>query len=96
LSVLVVAGFVLAPATPLSRAVGWRPLAWMGRQWSYGFYLWHWPVIVLFNRVAGSHHTWLAFATTLVAAIASWWFVERRFRRRPATRVAARAVPATA
>ena len=84
LSVLVIAGFVLTPADPLSRLIGWRPLAWMGREWSYGFYLWHWPAIAVLNRVGGRHHTWWAFVATLAAAIASWWCVERHFRRRPA------------
>jgi peptidoglycan/LPS O-acetylase OafA/YrhL len=83
LTVALIASFTLAPTTLLSRAIGWRPLAWMGRNWSYGFYLWHWPVIVWFNRLGFRHHSAAAFATTLAASIASWWLIERRFRTQP-------------
>ena len=89
LTVLLIASFTLAPTTLLSRTIGWGPLAWTGRNWSYGFYLWHWPVIVWFNRLGFRHHSAAAFATTLAAAVASWWFVERRFRSPARTRVPA-------
>lgn len=36
----------LAPATPAARALAWRPMQWIGRR-SYGWYLWHWPVLIL-------------------------------------------------
>ena len=43
---LVLVAAAVAPRTVISRALGMRPLAAIGRR-SYSLYLWHWPVIVL-------------------------------------------------
>jgi len=37
---------VVHPASALGRALGTRPLRWLGVR-SYGIYLWHWPVMML-------------------------------------------------
>ena len=37
---------VVHPASALGRALGTRPLRWIGVR-SYGIYLWHWPVMML-------------------------------------------------
>jgi peptidoglycan/LPS O-acetylase OafA/YrhL len=47
----VVSGLLVLAASapgPLGRAVGWRPLAGLGRI-SYGLYLYHWPVVVVLS-----------------------------------------------
>ncbi len=47
-------------------ALGWRPFEQLGRL-SYGTYLWHWPVIVLLERVVVIGHR-LLFVTAVIAA----------------------------
>lgn len=80
---------IAAFAHPAAR-VGWplaRPaLLWLGVR-SYGFYLWHWPVIALSRpgvdvALAGTPLILLQLAVTLLLADLSYRFVERPFRRR--------------
>ena len=53
---------------------------------SYGIYLWHWPIFVFFTQArTGLGEPWLDLARvalTLVVATASYYLVERAFRRR--------------
>lgn len=61
----------------------WEPLIWLGTV-SYGAYLWNYP-LTLWLRAAGHDMTvagLLALALTLVAAAASWRWVERPFLAR--------------
>jgi peptidoglycan/LPS O-acetylase OafA/YrhL len=72
------------PATRLSRALGWRPLRWIGVR-SYGIYLWHFPIIVLTTPFPDpgpdlSRATLQTTATFAVAAL-SWRYVEDPIRR---------------
>ena len=65
----------------VKRALKFRPLVWIG-DISYSWYLWHWPMIV-FSIVLwpGSHVAIFAAAFgSLVPAIASYYFIENRFR----------------
>ena len=75
-----VLGLALVPWAP-------RPLVAFG-DISYGFYLWHWPVVNLANWAAfavflpqGAHAAepwrWLTFALICLAASASWIWLER-------------------
>ncbi len=73
------------PASHLARALGWRPLRWIGQR-SYGIYLWHWPVMV-FSR-PGTDLRWdqwvlvpAQIALTLLLAELSYRFVEMPIRR---------------
>jgi len=81
---LLVAVVATAPASPGSRALGCRPLAWVGVM-SYGLYLWHWPVYVVLSP---DRTGWdglallvprLALSTAL--AVASYRLVENPIRR---------------
>lgn len=80
-------------ATLAGRVLSWRPVVFVGLI-SYSLYLWHWPLLVFFTRLAPlpSHirggHAILAVLSVVIAAI-SWRFVETPFRtgpRRPGKR----------
>ena len=61
-SILVLGGLAQAEASPLSRLLSLKPMAYLGRI-SYGTYLWHWPVIVALG-------TWLDAGPLPVAVLA--------------------------
>lgn len=74
------AGLVATAITSAPRWLAWRPLRLIGR-YSYGFYLWHAPVLLVATRV-WAHAPWLAFAlagfvATMAITLASWTLIER-------------------
>ncbi|MDX6213511.1 MAG: hypothetical protein QOF82_2598, partial [Frankiales bacterium] len=80
-SLVIIASLVTGPRTVMSRLLGWHPMAWLGAQWSYGFYVFHFLVIAWFKNVAVMHRAALSFLASIAAAALSWLLVERRFRR---------------
>jgi peptidoglycan/LPS O-acetylase OafA/YrhL len=84
--VIPVAHLVTHPQSALSRTLERPTIVWLGTR-SYGFYLWHYPIVIALQaRVA----SWvlvaaLAFPLTLAATTLSWRFVETpalRLKRR--------------
>ena len=76
--VLLLGHLVVRPNGLAARALQLRPLLWLGKR-SYGFYLWHRPVIDMLGLA--SLPAWVpssaaALVPTLVLTMASWWFVE--------------------
>jgi peptidoglycan/LPS O-acetylase OafA/YrhL len=70
---------------------GWlayRPLVFVGRI-SYGLYLWHYPVALYVREKFGLAGLPITLAVSFALAVASWFVIERRFRRRPARVTAA-------
>ena len=87
--------FVSTRPGPVSRALSWSPLQWLGER-SYALYLWTWPTQVLVEqRSPGLHRGLVALVTVaagLLLADLSLRFVERplRFRSDWARRLAPR------
>ncbi|MEQ8201384.1 MAG: acyltransferase family protein [Syntrophomonadaceae bacterium] len=72
------------PASRLGRLFGISPLRWLG-VWSYGIYLWHYPVIILTSPVinTGGPNIGLAITQTVLSislAAISWYFIEEPIR----------------
>ena len=73
---------VVCPPSGLGRALGWRPLRWIGVR-SYGIYLWQWPIIVLAApNQTGFHWTTAvpSVAGAFLAASLSWRYIEEPIR----------------
>ncbi|TMK40754.1 MAG: acyltransferase [Actinobacteria bacterium] len=90
---LAAAACILAPALgvtarphPFQRALGWRPLLWVG-QVSYGLYLWHLVMVRklddagLPQAIGRPTYIAAALAAALAAAAASFYLVERPILR---------------
>lgn len=71
--------------TLTARLLGAPPLRWVGLI-SYSLYLWHWPVIALYNArhdTLGHVQQLEILAFSVVASILSYRYVERPFRQKP-------------
>lgn len=64
----------------VARVLSVRPLTWVG-DISYGWYLWHWPLIVLAVTI-DLDLVWPAVALSLVIAAVSYRWMEEPIRRR--------------
>ena len=81
--VIPVAHLLLHRESAFSRALSARPVVWLGER-SYGFYLWHYPVLLSLSlHVSSQPVVGLAgLAIVLAATELSWRFVELPFLRR--------------
>jgi len=91
-SAALIAGLV-AP-TAVSRLLGRKPCAWLGRR-SYGLYLWHWPIFAVTRpdldlAISGAPLLGLRLALTFVAAELCYRFVEQPIRAGALTRLRTR------
>lgn len=76
------------------RPLRWKPMLALG-DISFAFYLWHWPILVLWRHLNGSYHVGLLAGVAIILlagilAALSVRFVERPVRRSP--RLSARPV----
>lgn len=85
----ILAGVVIVATTSkrgaLQQLFAWRPLVWTGVR-SYGIYLWHWPLLVLFGyMLPSSLDQWavstLVLAISFACAAASYRFIEIPIQR---------------
>lgn len=92
LGVVVIAAASASGSPVLGRVFAVAPLRWLGLI-SYGLYLWHWPVYVALDqrngtypgldtyRLEGAGLLAAKLGLSLVAALVSYWLVERPIRR---------------
>lgn len=82
LTVVLLTSLELVPRAPLGRVLALMPLAWVGRNLSYGLYLWHYPLMHLLSDLGVRR---MLFPSTLLAtfimASASYFLVEEPCRR---------------
>lgn len=83
-AVVVIAGVALEQNGPVAWVLSTPPLVALGVI-SYGVYLWHWPIFLV---LTGERTGWTGYALfaarcaiTLLAAVGSWWLIERPIRR---------------
>ena len=76
-------------ASAFARALGWKPLAWVGTI-SYGLYLYHWPIFQWLTPRRTGLTLWPLFgvrmAITIVIAVVSYRFLEHPIRTGTALR----------
>lgn len=83
LSAALVAGLELAPQTRLSRLLSLAPLVWVGRNLSYGMYLWHYPVARLMASLGVTQgRLWATATLTTTLALLSYVLIEAPLQRR--------------
>ncbi len=83
LGTLALIGLPGMSAAPTARLLATAAMRWIGLR-SYSLYLWHWPVFVLMRWTVGLDRAWhatIAMLLTLLAAEASYRWVERPLRR---------------
>ncbi|OAA26652.1 putative acyltransferase [Frankia sp. EI5c] len=86
-SALVVAGGCASPRRGAELLLGRRPCQLLGRV-SYSWYLWHWPVLILWPEATGEPlgtvGKFAAIGLSLLLAMISYHLVEHPVRSRPA------------
>lgn len=85
LASLVVVCAITRPRAWIGRALDVQPLRWVGER-SYGIYLWHWPLLIVFAAAFGEGvEPWIVglvtLLSTVVVAALSYRYVERPIRR---------------
>ncbi len=86
-AIIVVVGTDLSPSSLASRVLSWRPAVLLGVV-SYGFYLWHWPIILWVSAPEGASFlerrvvNGAQFALTVLISVGSYYLLEQPIRQR--------------
>ncbi|MCR8854074.1 acyltransferase family protein [Lysinibacillus fusiformis] len=79
----VVVAAAVHPSPWITRILGYRLFQWLGIR-SYGIYIWHYPVLVLFFPLSDGDnsisHILIQIGITLLIASISWRFIEQPIR----------------
>lgn len=62
----------------VDRLLAWRPMTWLG-SYSFGLYLWHWPVLALVRSVTGESKVSLATGLGVIAIAVGLSWVSTKF-----------------
>ncbi|CAG7616934.1 acyltransferase family protein [Paenibacillus allorhizosphaerae] len=81
----VVTAVLAHPASFFAKAMGSKPLRWIGKR-SYSLYLWHFPVLILTSPAVNTdglngNRAIFQLALTFLLAAASWQLIEEPVRR---------------
>ncbi len=68
----------LIPGSWMSRFLAWGPLVAFGRI-SYGFYVVHWPILILMSANVAGPTQWLRFVVAMVLSLVLAWMSHRYF-----------------
>lgn len=87
LTMVLITSTELVPDSLTARALSWRPAVGLGKI-SYGFYLYHWPIILWITAPAAASFAErravnaIQFVMAIVAAVASYYLIEIPVRER--------------
>lgn len=84
LTALLIFGTIAKEGGLIASILSWKPFIWIGKR-SYGLYLWHYPLVLLFTPMNGAFGMdWLymacAIACTFICATLSYKYVENPIR----------------
>jgi peptidoglycan/LPS O-acetylase OafA/YrhL len=75
-------GAAEAPRYSAARLLALRPVVWFGGI-AFGFYLWHWPIVVVYREVRGRYDVGLIAGLAIIALAVGLAWLTRRLIERP-------------
>jgi len=79
---LILVGGASGAGAGVSRFLAWKPLV-AAAQYSFGFYLWHWPVLVIFRSSTGADRLDLLSGIGVMATAGALAYITQRWFENP-------------